>query len=102
MRPPCKLSPTLLVQIVLAVPVVDLAAGRNPSLLARFYVGERPIEVFAAVRMTDQEGMQADRHDAPGLGAVLIQYVELIADHLAERLRGLTLVEERGNVVHLD
>src|SRR5262245_51846899 len=93
---------TLFVEIVLPVPVVDLAAGRNPDLLARFYVGQRPIEVFAAVRMPDQERMQADRHDPPGLGAVFIQHVELIADHLAERLRGLTLVEEHGNVVQLD
>src|SRR5204863_8476910 len=77
-------------------------AGRNPDLLARSYVRQRLSEVFAAVGMADQEWMQADRHDPTGLGTIFIEHVELIANHPAEGLRGLTLVEERGNVVQLD
>ena len=47
---------------------------------------ERLVEIFAAVRIADQEWVQANRHHAAGLGAILIEHVELIADHLPEEL----------------
>jgi hypothetical protein len=50
----------LLVQIVFPVPIIDLAARRNPDLLARFYVRKSMIEIFAAMGMPDQERVQAD------------------------------------------
>ena len=62
---------------------------------------QRPGEVFAPVRIADQKRMQADRHHAAGRGALLVEHVELIADHLAENLRALMQIEERRNVVDL-
>ena len=47
---------------------------------------ERLSEVLAPVGMPDKERVQADSHDSPGLGAVFVQNVELIADHAPEGL----------------
>src|SRR5262249_56231790 len=93
---------TLRVQIALPVPAVDLAAGGHPDLLARSDIGQSLIEVFAAMRMPDQEWVQANRHDPAGLGAVFIEHIELITDHPAERLRPLALVELNGNFLPLN
>src|SRR6516165_1730905 len=86
-------------QIVIPVPVTDLASSRDPDLPARCYVSESLIEILAAMRMPDQERVQTDRHDPPGLHAIFVEHVELVADHSGEGLRSLTLVEEHRNVV---
>ena len=88
-------------QIVLLVPIDDLAAGREPDLLPRRDVRQRLGEILAPVRVADQERMQADRHHPAGLGAVLVEHIELVADHLAEPLRALVQAEQRRNVVDL-
>src|SRR5215472_8116782 len=94
--------PSIELEIIFPIPVVDLAAGRHPDLLSRLDMGQRTVEVLAAVGMANQKRMEADRHDAAGLGAVFIKYVELVADHPAEHCRVLALVEEHWNVVELD
>src|SRR5690242_16955041 len=73
--------PPLWLPIVLFIPVEDFAAGREPDLLARGDVLQRLREILGAVRMPDDEGMQADRHHPSGFGAVFVKHVELVADH---------------------
>src|SRR5262245_43773633 len=46
----------------LLVGVDDLGALRQPHFLAALDVRQRLVEIFAAVRVTDQERVQADRH----------------------------------------
>ena len=88
-------------QILLFVPIHDLSPGRYPHLLPRRHMRQRLGEIFAPVRHADQERMQADRHHAAGLGAVLVEDIELVADHLPEGLGALVQVEQRRNVVDL-
>jgi len=46
--------------------------------------------------------MQADRHHPAGRSAVLVEDIELVADHLTEHFRALVQVEQRRNIVDLD
>ena len=39
--------------------------------------------------MADQEGMEADRHHPAGLGAVLVEPVQLVAQHPTVRCRAV-------------
>src|SRR5262245_60136791 len=55
----------------------DLASGRAPHALVTQDVAERRIERADPVRHPDDERMQADRHDAPGVGALAVERVEL-------------------------
>src|SRR5258708_7679148 len=89
------------VHVVPLIILHDLPARRHPPLLPRADVRERLVEIFAAVRMADQERVQADRHHAAGLGAVLVEHVELVADHPPEAFRALMVLEHRRDVVHL-
>src|SRR5262245_30273989 len=80
------------------VRVDDLRSRGEPHVLAFADVGECLVEVLAAVRMADQERMKANRHDARALGAVLVEPVELIADHPRELLAAAPHLEEGRNV----
>src|SRR5215216_3361574 len=88
-------------RIVRLIVIDDLAPGGEPDLLARTDMGERGVEVLAAMRMPDQERVETDRHHAAGLGAVLVEHIELVADHAAEILRTLLELEESRNVIDL-
>src|ERR1700704_304736 len=59
-------------------------------------VAERLVEPGDAVRHADQIGMQADRHDSAGLGALGVKRVELAFDRRDELIdRTVAGVEER-------
>src|ERR1700754_1288093 len=86
---------------VCAVPVDDLRPSGYPDLLARGDMREGVREIFGAIGMADQEWMQADGHHPSCLGAVLVEYIELILDHASECFRTLLAVEDRRDVVDL-
>src|SRR5436853_1602431 len=65
----------------------DLFAGRLPDAVELVDVGERAVERTDAVRLTHDEGMQADRHHARRLGAFAPEHLELVADHALELAR---------------
>src|SRR5262249_35276863 len=62
----------------------DLAPGGAPHALVTQNVGERGIERSDPVRHADDEGVQADRHDAARLCPLAVERVELPADHQLE------------------
>src|SRR5688500_8503292 len=80
-------------QIIRPVPIRDLAAGRDPYARSRLDMRQRLVEVSGAVRHADQERVQAYRHAAAGLGAVLVENVELITDHLRELLAAAVMTK---------
>src|SRR5262245_43347997 len=55
----------------------DLAPGGAPHALVTQNVGERGIERSDPVRNADDEGVQADRHDAARLCPLAVERVEL-------------------------
>src|SRR5712691_5123483 len=79
----------------------DLASGRLPHPLVPTDRGERRVEGVDAVRHAGEIGVQRDRHDAPGFGALAVEHVELPADHLAELVGGAVRPLEHRLVVDL-
>ncbi len=65
-------------------------------------VGERPVEILRPEGMADQEWGQADRHHPGGLGAVLVEPVELVDHHAVELPGAAAAVDENRDVVDLD
>jgi len=51
--------------------------------------------------MPDKERVQADSHDSPGLAAVFVQNVELIANHAPEGLGTLFQIYKSRDVIDL-
>src|ERR1700681_608373 len=86
-------------EIVLHVPIRDLATGREPHVLPRSNMRERLSEVLTPVGMPDKERVQADSHDSPGLGAVFVQNVELITNHAPEGLGTLFQIHKSRDVI---
>ena len=50
----------------------------------------------------DDKWMEAKRHDAPGLRALLIKLIELINSGLIKRFAREALADEHADVVELD
>src|SRR6516162_3590198 len=79
----------------------DLLAGRKPHTGMRADLTERIVEPGDAVRDADQIGVQADRHDPARLRTLVIEGVELAADHLLEFADRAVAVVEVRRVVDL-
>src|SRR6266498_3101625 len=62
----------------------DLLAGGEPHPVMCGDIAERLVEPLYPVRYADQIGMQADRHDPAGLGALGVERVELAFDRRGE------------------
>src|SRR4051794_31559358 len=75
-----------LIVVVVVVPAGDLAASRDPDLLVGRDVLEGAVEPLCPKRVTREERVQGERHNAPALGALLVHHVELVADYLVELL----------------
>ena len=79
----------------------DLRPGREPDTLMGANIFEPTVESADSVRHADDEGMEADRHDPPGLRALAIEHVELAFDHGLELFGGATHADHRRKVVDL-
>src|SRR5262245_30871283 len=65
----------------------DLTPGRAPDALVAKDVAEGGVERADPMRHADDERVQADRHDTPGVLALAIERVELTTDHQLELIR---------------
>src|SRR5438876_293569 len=79
----------------------DLAPGRAPHTLVAQDVGERRVERADPVRYTNDEWMQADRHNTSRLCALAVERVELAADHELELVRRPAGAEDLRQIVDL-
>jgi len=62
----------------------DLASGRAPHALVAQDIGECSVEGADSVWYTNDERVQAVRHDAARMCALALKRVELPADHAFE------------------
>src|ERR671931_319976 len=66
-----------LVVVVRDVVLGDLVCRRLPDAIMGHHIVQNLVEVFHAVRLADQIGVQGNAHDAPTVGALLVELVEL-------------------------
>ena len=84
-----------LLHVFLAIPVVHFVAGREPDVIVLRDIFKRSFQMLELVRLTDMEGVQADRHTPRVRRAFFVQDIELIDDHVAECFRRDPEVQER-------
>jgi hypothetical protein len=80
----------------------DLITGGDPYVIMSSYVLQRFLQILMAEWSVDDKWMEAKRHDAPGLRALLIKLIELINSGLIKRFAREALADEHADVVELD
>jgi hypothetical protein len=71
----------------------DLVTCGEPNAIMARDVLECPLKIFLSVRLIADKRMETECHDSTRLLAVLVKLIELINDHPAEVLAGLTLTD---------
>src|SRR5215831_4587337 len=89
-----------LVVVVGEIILGDVVAGGRPDAVMPEDVAQRLVEMLGRVRPADIVRVQRKTHDTPVLGALAVESVKLVLDHLLEVIR-LPVPGEHPGVVGL-
>src|SRR6516162_11714779 len=65
----------------------DVVGGGGPHAVMPEDIAQRLVEMLRSTRTADIVRVQRQAHDAPVLGALAVECVELVLDHLLEVIR---------------